>query len=55
LLTLLSYAALCAGAMAGIGLGLAHPPIALATSTLLCVTLLYRSVTSLPRRTASTS
>jgi hypothetical protein len=33
------------GAVAGIGLAMVHPPIALATSTLLFVTLLYRSVT----------
>lgn len=33
------------GATAGVWLGLLHPPIALATSTLLFVTLLYRSVT----------
>lgn len=37
---------LLAVAVAGIWLALAHPPIALATSTVLFVTLLYRSVTA---------
>ena len=40
------WLALGAGAAAGILLALIHPPIALATSTLLFVTLLYRSATS---------
>jgi len=35
-----------AGALAGVWLATLHAPIALATSTLLFVTLLYRSVTS---------
>ena len=33
-------------AASGVWLALAHPPIALATSTILFVTLLYRSVTA---------
>ena len=43
---LLGYLAmLLAAAAAGIWLALAHPPIAMATSTMLFVILLYRSVT----------
>ncbi len=42
----LIYSLIVAGGFAGIWLALAHQPIALATSTLLFVTLLYRSVTS---------
>jgi len=45
-LALLSYIAVGAGAAAGIWIALLHPPLALATSTLLFVTLLYRAVTS---------
>jgi len=41
-----SFLLIAMGAAAGIWLALAHPPIALATSILLFVTLLYRSVTS---------
>ena len=46
LLALFSYLTVVIGALAGIGLALLHPPVALATSILLFVTLLYRSVTS---------
>ena len=45
LLKLASFAMILAVAAGGVLLALAHPPIALATSTLLFVTLLYRSVT----------
>ena len=41
-----SFLLIAVVAAAGIWLALAHPPIALATSILLFVTLLYRSVTS---------
>ncbi len=44
--TVLSYLLVASGAILGVGLALAHPPLALATSTLLLVFLLYRSVTS---------
>ena len=50
LYVLFSYVLTSAGAIAGIWLALLHPPLALATSILLFVTLLYRSVTG---RTAS--
>jgi len=43
---LIVYLVLGAGALAGMWLALSHPPIALATSIVLFVTLLYRSVTS---------
>lgn len=46
LIALCFWLALGAGATAGIALALIHPPIALATSILLFVTLLYRSATS---------
>lgn len=46
LVALCFWLALGAGAAAGIILALVHPPIALATSILLFVTLLYRSATS---------
>ena len=52
LITLFSYVALGAGAMAGIGFALANPSLALATSMLLLVALLYRSVSSSSRRWA---
>jgi hypothetical protein len=45
LLNLISLLMILAVAAGGIALALAHPPIALATSTMLFVTLLYRSVT----------
>ena len=45
ILKLLAFAMVLAVAVSGIGLALAHPPIALATSTMLFVILLYRSVT----------
>ena len=48
LYVLFSYALTSAGAIAGIWLALLHPPLALATSILLFVTLLYRSVTGRP-------
>ncbi len=44
--TLFSYLLLGTGAIAGAWLALHHPPLALATSILLFLTLLYRSVTS---------
>lgn len=40
------YLVMGTGALAGIWLALKHPPIALATSIVLFVTLLYRAVTS---------
>ncbi len=40
------YSLIAVGAIAGIWLALVHPPLALATSILLFVTLLYRSVTA---------
>jgi hypothetical protein len=45
LLKLTSFLMVLAVAAGGISLALAHPPIALATSTMLFVILLYRSVT----------
>lgn len=42
---LFSYLLVVVGAAAGVWLAMVHPPIALATSTLLFVALLYRSVT----------
>ena len=39
----------------GVWLALMHPPIALATCSLLLVTLLYRSATAAPRRRLPTS
>ena len=46
ILRLLTLTMLLAGTAAGAALALAHPPIALATGTVLFVTLLYRSVTA---------
>ena len=43
-----SYLLLSAGAIAGVWLALLHPSLAFATSILLFVTLLYRSVTASP-------
>lgn len=45
ILKLVSLSLILGVAASGVLLALAHPPIALATSTLLIVTLLYRSVT----------
>ena len=45
LLKLMSVTMVLSVAACGIALALAHPPIALATSTMLFVTLLYRTVT----------
>jgi len=45
MLKLISFLMVLAVAAGGIFLALVHPPIALATSTMLFVTLLYRSVT----------
>jgi len=45
ILKLISFSMILAVAAGAIFLALAHPPIALATSTVLFVTLLYRSVT----------
>ena len=54
LLKLTSVLMVLAVAAGGISLALAHPPIALATSTMLFVILLYRSVTvPSPRWTAT--
>lgn len=55
LLKLTSLLMVLAVAAGGISLALAHPPIALATSTMLFVILLYRSVTVPSRRWAATS
>ncbi len=48
LFALLSYLSLGTVGLAAIWFALLHPPIALATSILLFVTLLYRSVTAAP-------
>jgi len=53
LLRLLSIAMISTVAVAAIGLALLHPPIALATSTMLFVILLYRSVTIPSKKWAS--
>jgi len=45
ILKLFSIAMISSVAILGVGLALVHPPIALATSTVLFVVLLYRSVT----------
>ena len=45
---MVSYSLLTVGALAGVWLALAHPPISLATAILLFVTLMYRSVTAAP-------
>ncbi len=42
---LFSLTVLLAGASGGVALALVHPPVALATGTVLFVILLYRSVT----------
>lgn len=55
LLKLVSFLMVLAVAAGGITLALAHPPIALATSTVLFVVLLYRSVTSPSSRWAHTA
>lgn len=55
LLKLISVTMVLAVAAGAIALALAHPPIALATSTMLLVTLLYRSVTSPSSRWAQTT
>ena len=55
LLKLTSLLMVLAVAAGGISLALAHPPIALATSTMLFVILLYRSVTVRSSRWAATS
>ena len=46
LVGLFFYLTLCMAALVSIGFAVLHPPIALATSTLLFVLLLYRSATS---------
>ncbi|NQV86255.1 MAG: hypothetical protein HQ492_04175 [Woeseiaceae bacterium] len=53
--TLASCLLLVTGALAGIWLATLHPPLAMATSILLFVTLLYRSVTSPTRSRALTA
>ena len=45
IIKIVSLGMLLAVAAGGIGLALLHPPIAMATSTMLFVILLYRSVT----------
>ncbi len=49
---LFSYLSLATVALAGIWLATLHPPFALATSTLLFVMLLYRTVTSAMSRSS---
>ena len=53
LFRLFSIAMVSAVGVAAIGLALVHPPIALATSTMLFVILLYRSVTVPSKKWAS--
>ena len=53
LFRVVSTAMIWAVAAAAIGLALLHPPIALATSTMLFVILLYRSVTGPSKKWAS--
>ena len=53
LLRSVSIVMIAAVAAAAIGLALLHPPIALATSTMLFVILLYRSVTVPSKKWAS--
>jgi len=55
LVKLLSFAMIMVVAAGGISLALAHPPIALATSTMLFVILLYRTVTVPSPRWAAAS
>ncbi len=45
ILSLLTLTMLLAGAAGGVALALTHPPVALATGTVLFVILLYRAVT----------
>ena len=45
-IAIITYLALVAGAVAGVWFAVAHPPLAVASSILLFVSLLYRSVTS---------
>lgn len=45
IIRMISFAMLLSVAAGGIALALLHPPIAMATSTMLFVLLLYRSVT----------
>jgi len=54
-LALFSCLTLGAGALAGVWLATLHAPIALATSILLFVTLLYRAVTAPPARGPQTA
>ena len=46
IIAFVSLTMLLAGAAGGVALALAHPPVALATGTVLFVILLYRSVTA---------
>jgi hypothetical protein len=55
LYALFSYLLLSAGAIAGAWLALLHAPLALATSILLFVALLYRSVTTRPASWSQTT
>lgn len=52
-LTLLCCVSIAAVAAPGIWLAQVNPPLALATSTILFVTLLYRAVTAAPSRALS--
>ena len=45
-IAIFTYLALATGAGAGVWFAIVHPPLAVASSILLFVTLLYRSVTS---------
>ena len=52
---MISYSLLAIGALAGVWLALAHPPLSLATAILLFVTLMYRSVTAPPSQWSHTA
>jgi hypothetical protein len=55
LVSVFSCVCVASGAIFGVALALAHPPLALATSTLLLVWLLYRSATSPVTNTIQTA
>ncbi len=55
IIKMVSLGMLFAVAAGGVGLALLHPPIAMATSTMLFVILLYRSVTVPSRKWAQAS
>ena len=52
LFALFTYLTLATVALSGIWLATLHPPLALATSALLLIMLLYRTVTSPPSRSS---